>query len=99
MFTIPSAVTNNTGVFFFFRFLAGESPRSDFDPPHPTNSYSTRFLTGLAASAPMTNAAGSIGDVWSINERGHKMAAFSSILFASPWFVSPAYRLPSASSH
>ncbi|ORY76533.1 major facilitator superfamily domain-containing protein [Leucosporidium creatinivorum] len=43
-----------------------------------------RFLAGLAASAPMCNAAGSIADCWSVNERGHKMSAFSSILFISP---------------
>lgn len=43
-----------------------------------------RFLAGLAASCPMANAAGSIADVWSINERGHKMSLFSSILFVSP---------------
>jgi MFS family permease len=32
----------------------------------------------------MTNAGGTIGDVWAVNERGNKMATFSSILFASP---------------
>ncbi|ORY89010.1 major facilitator superfamily domain-containing protein [Leucosporidium creatinivorum] len=43
-----------------------------------------RFFAGLGASAPMTNAGGTIGDVWAVNERGNKMATFSSILFASP---------------
>ncbi|ORY90644.1 MFS general substrate transporter [Leucosporidium creatinivorum] len=43
-----------------------------------------RFLAGTAASVPMCNAAGSIADVWSINQRGFKMSAFSSMLFLSP---------------
>ncbi|GAA5986139.1 hypothetical protein JCM10908_006426 [Rhodotorula pacifica] len=43
-----------------------------------------RFLSGLMVSGVMTNAAGSIGDLWAINERGYKMVAFSGILFASP---------------
>ncbi|GAA5867838.1 hypothetical protein JCM3774_005876 [Rhodotorula dairenensis] len=43
-----------------------------------------RFFSGLMVSGVMTNAAGSIGDLWSINERGYKMVAFSGILFASP---------------
>ncbi|GAA5959722.1 hypothetical protein JCM21900_001405 [Sporobolomyces salmonicolor] len=43
-----------------------------------------RFIAGCMASGVMCNAAGSIGDLWAINERGNKMAAFSSILFASP---------------
>lgn len=43
-----------------------------------------RFFSGLMVSGVMTNAAGSITDLWSINERGYKMVAFSGILFASP---------------
>ncbi|BGP42271.1 hypothetical protein JCM10450v2_006364 [Rhodotorula kratochvilovae] len=43
-----------------------------------------RFIAGCMASGVMCNAAGSIGDLWSVNERGNKMAAFSAVLFASP---------------
>ncbi|GAA5918219.1 hypothetical protein JCM6882_003014 [Rhodosporidiobolus microsporus] len=43
-----------------------------------------RFLAGLSIAGVMCNAAGSIGDVFAINERGNKMATFSAILFASP---------------
>ncbi|GAA6029057.1 hypothetical protein JCM8097_001572 [Rhodosporidiobolus ruineniae] len=43
-----------------------------------------RFLAGLAVAGVMCNAAGSIGDVFAVNERGNKMATFSAILFASP---------------
>ncbi|GAA6049248.1 hypothetical protein JCM3770_005904 [Rhodotorula araucariae] len=53
-----------------------------------TNSFAVmvvfRFIAGCFASGVMCNAAGSIGDLWSVNERGIKMAAFSSVLFASP---------------
>ncbi|GAA6004059.1 hypothetical protein JCM10207_006537 [Rhodosporidiobolus poonsookiae] len=66
-----------TWVFFFFTL-----------PGCITNSFAVtivfRFLAGCAASACMCNAAGSIGDLWSINERGNKMAAFSGVLFAAP---------------
>ncbi|GAA5823809.1 hypothetical protein JCM11251_003304 [Rhodosporidiobolus azoricus] len=43
-----------------------------------------RFFAGCAASACMCNAAGSIGDLWTINERGNKMVAFSVTIFAAP---------------
>ncbi|GAA5856681.1 hypothetical protein JCM8547_005927 [Rhodosporidiobolus lusitaniae] len=43
-----------------------------------------RFLSGLSVAGVMCNAAGTIGDVFAINERGNKMATFSAILFASP---------------
>ncbi|GAA5823807.1 hypothetical protein JCM11251_003303 [Rhodosporidiobolus azoricus] len=43
-----------------------------------------RFLAGLSIAGVMCNAAGTIGDVFPINERGYKMATFSTILFASP---------------
>lgn len=42
-----------------------------------------RLIAGLAASAPMTNAVGTIADVWLVKERGIKMATFSSILVSS----------------
>ncbi|GAA5915661.1 hypothetical protein JCM6882_002377 [Rhodosporidiobolus microsporus] len=43
-----------------------------------------RFFAGCAASACMCNAAGSIGDLWEVNARGNKMAAFSATIFAAP---------------
>lgn len=47
-------------------------------PSAVTNNYGVliafRLLAGILASAPMCNAAGTIADVWSVNERGHKMS-------------------------
>ncbi|GJN92393.1 hypothetical protein Rhopal_005423-T1 [Rhodotorula paludigena] len=43
-----------------------------------------RFFAGCCISGVMCNAAGSIGDLYSVNERGNMMATFSAILFASP---------------
>ncbi|BGP50478.1 hypothetical protein JCM10450v2_006397 [Rhodotorula kratochvilovae] len=43
-----------------------------------------RFIAGCAIAGVMCNAAGSIADVWAINERGFPMAIFSGILFISP---------------
>ncbi|GAA5891372.1 hypothetical protein JCM8208_002605 [Rhodotorula glutinis] len=43
-----------------------------------------RFLAGCSIAGVMCNAAGSIGDVWHVNERGFPMAIFSGILFISP---------------
>ncbi|BGP34230.1 hypothetical protein JCM10296v2_006045 [Rhodotorula toruloides] len=57
-------------------------------PECVTNSFAVfivfRFLAGCSCSGVMCNAAGSIGDLWAVNERGNKMFAFSGILFASP---------------
>ncbi|GAA5989207.1 hypothetical protein JCM11641_006568 [Rhodosporidiobolus odoratus] len=41
-----------------------------------------RFLAGLSIAGVTCNAAGSIGDVFAVNERGNKMATFSA--FSSP---------------
>lgn len=83
IFTIPCAVAQNVETLIVWWVSAVSFPphlRSLADPL----CICSRFLAGLGASAPMTNAGGTIGDVWAVNERGNKMAAFSSILFASP---------------
>ncbi|TNY23275.1 MFS general substrate transporter [Rhodotorula diobovata] len=43
-----------------------------------------RFLAGCSIAGTMCNAAGSIGDVFDVNERGFPMALFSGILFIAP---------------
>lgn len=48
-----------------------------------------RLFAGLGASACMTNAGGSIADVWDAETRGYKMSLFSSVLFASPCLGPP----------
>lgn len=41
----------------------------------------TRFLSGLAASAPLTNSGGTIADMMSPVERGFAMSLFSGAVF------------------
>jgi MFS family permease len=43
-----------------------------------------RALAGLFAAAPMTNAGGTISDLWSPEERGLPLAVFSNVLFMGP---------------
>ncbi|KAK4683703.1 hypothetical protein P7C73_g6529, partial [Tremellales sp. Uapishka_1] len=43
-----------------------------------------RLLAGICSSAPMTNAGGSIADVWNTAERGPPMALFSATIFLGP---------------
>lgn len=43
-----------------------------------------RFIDGIAFSAPMTLVGGSLADMWSTEERGVPMAAFSAAPFLGP---------------
>ena len=43
-----------------------------------------RFLTGMFASAPLSNAPGVLADVWDPIERGNAMAVFSMMTFVGP---------------
>lgn len=43
-----------------------------------------RFIDGIAFSAPMTLVGGSLADMWSTEERGVPMAAFSAAPFVGP---------------
>ncbi|GAA6004061.1 hypothetical protein JCM10207_006538, partial [Rhodosporidiobolus poonsookiae] len=65
--------------FFHFVFTIPECVTNDI-----TVLLVFRFLAGLSIAGVMCNAAGTIGDVFVVNERGNKMATFSSVLFTSP---------------
>jgi MFS family permease len=43
-----------------------------------------RFLAGTAGSSPLTNAGGTVADVFSAGERGLGMAIFAAAPFAGP---------------
>lgn len=43
-----------------------------------------RFLTGTFASAPLSNSAGVLADIWGPIERGNAMAVFSMMTFIGP---------------
>lgn len=44
----------------------------------------TRFIDGIAFSAPMTLVGGTLSDLWRSEERGVPMAAFSAAPFIGP---------------
>lgn len=81
IFSSSFAVTNSPAVLIVFRFLAGT-----FASCPMANAAGAFALTPRAPATVLTRLShtGSIADVWSINERGHKMSAFSSILFVAP---------------
>ncbi|KAJ5798650.1 uncharacterized protein N7503_006155 [Penicillium pulvis] len=43
-----------------------------------------RFITGTAASAALTNAPGTLADIWGPTQRGNAMMLFSTITFVGP---------------
>lgn len=52
--------------------------------PNPQTLFITRFLSGVCAAAPLTNAGGVVADLWDPVGRGFAMSLFSSSVFIGP---------------
>ncbi|EPQ31185.1 uncharacterized protein PFL1_01373 [Pseudozyma flocculosa PF-1] len=60
-------------------FILGQSLAKN-----PETLFITRFLSGVFASAPLTNAGGLIADLWDPVGRGFAMSVFSASVFIGP---------------
>lgn len=94
IFTLPECTCSGSDqVWVGGRELESElTARLSLRLPGVTDSFAVlivfRFLAGCSCAGTMCNAAGSIGDLWAVNERGNKMFAFSGILLCvSPFFL------------
>ncbi|KAJ1032912.1 hypothetical protein NDA16_000191 [Ustilago loliicola] len=51
---------------------------------NPETLFVTRFISGVCAAAPLTNAGGVIADIWDPVGRGYAMSLFSCAVFIGP---------------
>jgi len=83
IFTIPECVTDSFAVLVVFRFIAGCMASGVMCNAAFVLAVDGLFRSSSACADILSRScSGSIGDVWSVNERGNKMATFSAVLFA-----------------
>ncbi|CAA7267626.1 unnamed protein product [Cyclocybe aegerita] len=52
--------------------------------PNLASLLSCRLLTGIFGASPLTNAGGTVGDIWSFRERGLASAIYATVPFLGP---------------